>query len=302
MDLWISSYEKNIYKLKINKGCTKVKEIEEKKITCYPSYICKYGNKIAVALKKNDGEKTTGIIILNNKMENIFEFYNEVSYTHIYIDNKYILAGSYHEGEILIINQKNKNIDIKKYENSKIHNVGKLSKNKYYAVDLENAKIYIFKIIEGKYQEIETIKIDNNKPRHLIVNKKRIYVLCEDTSNILCYKEINKKYEKYQEINSVSNSKNNEAAAIKMKGKVLYTTNRGDNTINIYDICKNGYLNKNYYITSFGKNPRDILPINNNLICVINKDSNNLIFINIKNKKVNIINKVDIPNPVCVIK
>ena len=175
---------KNIYKLKINKVCTKVKEIEEKRINCYLSYICKYGNKISVALRKNDGEKIAGIIILNNKMENVFEFYNEVSYTHVHID-------------------------IKKYENSKIHSVGKLSKNKYYAVDLENAKIYIFKIIEGKYQETETIKIDNNKPRHLIANKKRIYVLCEDTSNILCYKEINKKYEKYQEINSVSNSRNN---------------------------------------------------------------------------------------------
>ncbi len=48
-------------------------------------YICKYGNKIAVALKKNDEGKTAVIIILNNKIENVFEFYNEVSYTHVNI-------------------------------------------------------------------------------------------------------------------------------------------------------------------------------------------------------------------------
>ena len=32
MNLWFSSYEKNIYKLKINKRCTRLKEIKEKKL------------------------------------------------------------------------------------------------------------------------------------------------------------------------------------------------------------------------------------------------------------------------------
>ena len=86
MNLWFSSYEKNIYKLKINKRCTRLKEIKEKKLlVIHHIYICKYGNKIAVALKKNDEGKTAVIIILNNKIENVFEFYNEVSYTHVHI-------------------------------------------------------------------------------------------------------------------------------------------------------------------------------------------------------------------------
>ena len=54
MKLWIASYNKLIYELKINSNKWKVIDMKEVKLESFPSYLYKYKNYIAVALKEND--------------------------------------------------------------------------------------------------------------------------------------------------------------------------------------------------------------------------------------------------------
>lgn len=284
MKLWVSSYSKILYEIILNRKCTKIKEIKKINLKSYPSYIYKFKNHVAIALKENEEQSCSGVTIYNRKNQSFNDYYMSFSFTHVYMDKEYILAGSYHQGAICILNRENNKIILHKYKNSKIHNAGRIRKDKYYAVDLENQKIYIFNILNGIFNELDTINVFDNKPRHLVVKGKWLYVLCEDTSKILCYKEQKNKYKKIQEITAVNDSKKNEAAAIKIKCRNLYCTNRGDNTINIYKIKKDGTLKKYINISSFGNNPRDLLPINKKLICVINKDSNNLVLLKMKKR------------------
>ena len=54
MKLWIASYNKLIYELKINSNKWKVIDMKEVKLESFPSYLYKYKNYIAVALIEND--------------------------------------------------------------------------------------------------------------------------------------------------------------------------------------------------------------------------------------------------------
>ena len=304
MKFWVSAYNKKIYKINLSKN-GKMQEIGNIELTAYPSYMYNYKNEIAVALKKENNDKAkAGVLVLDKNLKIKYKHQNNISYTHIYMNHKYLLAASYHQGEILIINKKENNFHNKIIENSRIHNVGQLERNKYYAVDLQNQRIYIFKIKYGQYKQIGQINIEHNKPRHLVCKGKYIYILCEDTAKILIYKMKKDGYIKVQEIGTVNNSIINEAAAIKVIDNIIFTTNRGDNTINVYKICKKGNLRKLFNFECYGKNPRDILIVNKKKLLIANKDSNELVHIciNLKNKTSREINTININNPVCIMR
>ena len=302
MKLWIASYNKLIYELKINSNKWKVIDMKEVKLESFPSYLYKYKNYIAVALKENDKKEYSGIKVVNLKDNKSFEYYNHKSYTYIYMDKNYIIAASYHQGEILVINRKTNEKFFKKFDRGKIHNVGKIKKNLFYAVDIENRVVYFLKIEGSKLIENNRISIKNNRPRHLIKKRGKIYIICEDTANILCYKKEKKQYIKFQEISSVNNSKNNEAAAIKSKFNYIYTTNRGDNKVNIYKIKYNGNLKKFLCVDCGGINPRDLIIFKRNTIIVTNKDSNNLSVIKFNKKGTKIIKSFKLKKPVCIVR
>lgn len=69
-------------------------------------------------------------------------------------------------------------------------------------------------------------------------------------------------YIKVQEIGTVNNSIINGAAAIKIIDNIIFTTNRGDNTINAYKINKKECLQKLSNFGCYGENPRYILIVN----------------------------------------
>ncbi len=206
MNIFVSTYNNNkkVYKLDVNsRGVISV--IKEVTMNNYISYIYRFHSKIAIALKKSSEENKAGIALLNKNLECEYEYKNDSSYTHIYIDKKYIIAASYHDSNILIINQRNKQNNLIKIEKSKIHNVGKLFKELYYAVDLAQSKIYIFKINGIKYELQNEIILDKQEqPRHLICYKRNIYILCENTSKIINFEYKDGKFICVQEITTLN--------------------------------------------------------------------------------------------------
>lgn len=307
MNIYVSTYsnKKILYKCEIKKNG--IINIEKRiKMNDYVSYMIRFNSKIAIALKKSSEENKAGIALLNKNLKCEYEYKNDNSYTHIYINKKYIIAGSYHNSNILIINRKNKKSNLVKIEKSKIHNVGKLFKNLYYAVDLEKSKIYIFRINNSKYIFQKEITLNKQEqPRHLICYKKNLYILCENTSKIINFKYKDGQFIHIQEITTV-NSKGkifNMPSAIRRYKRYIFVSNRGENTISIFRIDKYGILQKIGYFSTRGETPRDFNIVNNGKILVVaNQNSNEVLTFKINCKKNEVINldRIRIGQPVCV--
>lgn len=306
MNFFVSSYEnkKRIYKCNISETGN-IAILNSKEMSGYPSYINIYNNEIAVALKKKYNDEKGGICILNRKLEVIKTFYCEDSYTHVYQDDKYIVAASYHEGHILIIDKTSGMKSKVYFENSKIHQVGNIKNGEYFAVDLQNQQIIIYKINHNcKFKKIDQITILNgNQPRHLVAINEYIYILCENTSNILVYRKTKGKYNFIQEIKATNNVKKSLGAAIRNYKNLLFVSNRGDNTISIFKILENGTIEKKQTFKTLGKTPRDFnLFFHSKILLVGNEDTDEIICfkINKKNLLTKRINNLAIPKPVCI--
>lgn len=307
MNIFISTYsdKKNLYKCKLNKKgeISIVKEIQTEE---YVSYLHRRNSEIAVALKKSKNSNRAGIAVYNSDLKCIYKYDNESSYTHIFMNRKYMIAGSYHNGNILIINNKNKEHIVIPYNSSKIHNVGKFIKKLYYAVDIENSKIYLYTINNTKYELKNTINLNKlDKPRHLLVYKNHIYILCENTSRIINMEYKNNTVHIKQELTTLNKNENiiNMASAIRRDKRYIFVSNRGENTITIYKINKYGYLKKVNYFDVKGKTPRDFNVVKNGKYIIIgNEDTNEVVTFKMNYNKsiISYINKVTIEKPVCI--
>ena len=311
MFIFVASYgnEKKIYILSINKN-GKINYIGSKKLKGYPSYISSYKRKLAISMKdiNNDGKGGLVICKKNENLDIIYENLEPTSYTHVFEDSKYILMASYHQGLIKIINKKDNSVYIKKYPNGKIHNVGNICKNKYYGVDLSNGQIYIYTIIKGRFIESQSIILENNiNPRHLICTNhgKNLYVVSENTSEILVYSmKDDGKYSKIQSISTIIKSNNsNMASAIRRFKKYIFVSNRGEDTISLFIIEKDGRLRMLRQINTTGECPRDFnVSRSCKFLIVANEDSDNIksFFVDYKNKKIILKDSFDIDKPVCI--
>lgn len=264
MNIFISTYsdKKNLYKCKLNKKgeISIVKEIQTEE---YLSYLHRRNSEIAVALKKSKNSNRAGIAVYNTDLKCIYKYDNESSYTHIFMNRKDMIAGSYHNGNILIINNT-------KYELKNTINLNKL-----------------------------------DKPRHLLVYKNHIYILCENTSRIINMEYKNNTVHIKQELTTLNKNENiiNMASAIRRDKKYIFVSNRGENTITIYKINKYGYLKKVNYFDVKGKTPRDFNVVKNGKYIIIgNEDTNEVVTFKMNYNKsiISYINKVTIEKPVCI--
>lgn len=130
MKFYVSTYNKKnqLYICKINQNGN-ISIFNSKNFFRKIPYMYRKKDKIAIALKMSNNEKNAGIAIMDKEFNIEKTYLQEESYTHIYNGKKYIIAASYHQGCILILNKENKKIIKKKYESSKIHNVGKIYGN-----------------------------------------------------------------------------------------------------------------------------------------------------------------------------
>lgn len=309
MNFYVASYGslKEVYLCSIDKKGN-IKNKLSVRLEGYPSYIHKYGKHISISLKKvKENEKGGLVICQKNNLDVAYKYLEDISYTHIYEDSKYIILASYHQGLIKVINKKNNKQNVSKYKNGKIHQVGRINENKYFGVDLENSNIYIFKICNDQIQLLQTISLDEKiNPRHLISykNGKLLYVAIENTSEVLVYVLEKDKYKKIQTISTVlKENKNNMVAAIRRNKKYVFVSNRGEDTISIYKIQKKGILKLVKCLDVNGKCPRDFNICNNGKILIVaNEQSNqiNSFLIDYKTFKITLKGLSNIQQPVCI--
>ena len=166
MKFYISSYghKKNVYQCNIT-DTGNIAILNSREMAGFPSYLSVYQNEISVALKKTGDTEQGGICILNKELKQQKTYYQEDSYTHVFQYEKYLLAASYHQGNIFIADKKTGNEKKIVYERAKIHQVGKLNQQEYYAIDLANEAVYIFKIDDKERGYNPTVKICLNSSK-----------------------------------------------------------------------------------------------------------------------------------------
>jgi 6-phosphogluconolactonase len=189
-------------------------------------------------------------------------------------------------------------------------------RNEVISVDLGTNQLW-FSAIDTNNNEFvfsnkQTLKMANGAgPRHLSFhpNNKWIYVLNElnNTVSLLTTKNGNyvvgssmstlpedfKAYSKSADIH-ISND-----------GKFLYTSNRGHESIAVFEVnLQNGSLKVVEYQPVYGKTPRNFsLSPDNNFLLVANQDSNSIVCFkrNFSSGKLQFVSKIYAPKPVCIL-
>lgn len=296
-----------------------------------PSWVsyCKSKNIFIYTLELKKGQIGTLVYKNNHYKNNISYIYSTFGSDpcHVYIDEAHnaIYISNYSSGSLTKYKLTNgKRIlefdSIIQYEGKGVHplrqqlphvHFSEIKNDNLYVINFGLDKLYIYsklyKNIKWARQVTEFPK--GVGPRHLIFhpfyNEQLIYVCCELSSEIIVLKKENEKYKIIQRIKTVSTNiaRKNFCSSIKIYKHFLFVANRGDNSISMFQMDKDGFLYLINIIHSGGNWPRDFEIIGNNLV-VANQYSNNISAFHISIKKKKLI-KTDLhyslPQPSCLV-
>lgn len=224
-----------------------------------------------------------------------------------------LLVANYASGSIIMYKLKQDGCveeEIKKIEYPFSHmHFAEFIQNDIYAVDLGNDTICIYnnkmKLISKIHTGLKT------GPRHIAMTKdcQTLYVVTEMSNQILVYCKDNNDFKLVQTLSTLPNQETESfARAIKISNndKYIYVTNRGHNSISVFENNKTK-LKLIQNIPSYGIFPRDIL-LNKNeeYIMVANQKSNNIVIFN-RNVNDGTLNRIEgadvkMEKPFCIVR
>ena len=190
------------------------------------------------------------------------------------------------------------------------------TKNEVISIDLGTNELWFSTIDTTKNELVYTSQkklkmLDGAGPRHLTFhpNNKWIYVLNELNNTVSLVKNKEGIYYVDTSISMLpkgsSEYSNGADIHISNDGKFLYASNRGHNSIVIYEVnSKNGVLKLIGFESVKGVNPRSFsLTPSNKFLIVANQDTNNLISFerNQNTGLLTFVSETQAPNPVCVL-
>lgn len=190
------------------------------------------------------------------------------------------------------------------------------TKNEVISVDLGSNELWFSKIDSDKNELVLTkqqkLKMaEGAGPRHLTFhpNNQWIYVLNELNNTISLVKEKNDHY--YIDFSITMLPADfiafSKAADIHISndGKFLYASNRGHESIVIYEVNpEDGRLKTVGHHSVFGKHPRNFaLTPDNQFLLVANQDTDNIVSFkrNVKTGKLTFVDEITAPTPVCIL-
>lgn len=130
----------------------------------------------------------------------------------------------------------------------------------------------------------------STEPRHIVIKNNVFYIISEKTNKLFIF-------ENYNYISEIKIS-NGIGCAIKINKNYLFTTARGSNLINVFDISEPKKPILIQSIFSHGKNPRD-MDFYNDYLFVCNVDSNNVSIFKFK-RKLEYIHSFYVNKPFCI--
>ena len=170
----------------------------------------------------------------------------------------------------------------------------------FFVCDLGVDKIYVY---TKNLEEVEAVSLNPGcGPRHLAINTDKNLVYCanELSSTVTVLKYKNKKLTVLGEYNTIfNNAEDNFPAAIRFVDHKLYISNRGDNSISIFNAENQEPVLRNV-VPCGGTWPRDINIFGNYLLCA-NEMSNNISIFNVNGYKLDPCGNVCIEKPLCIV-
>ncbi|WP_228455078.1 lactonase family protein [Polaribacter haliotis] len=190
------------------------------------------------------------------------------------------------------------------------------NKKEIISVDLGTNELWFSKINKSKNELVftnqKTLKMaDGAGPRHLTFhpNNKWIYVLNELDNTVSLVKEKDKIYFIQNTVSTLPKGFTDFSKAadihISNDGKFVYASNRGHNSIAIFQVnSNNGSLKNIRYEAVLGEHPRNFsLSPDNKFLLVANQDTDNIISFrrDITTGKLTFVDEIPAPTPVCIL-
>ncbi|MFK8058563.1 MAG: lactonase family protein [Polaribacter sp.] len=246
-------------------------------------------------------------------------------------DDNYILAANYGGGSVGLLKADNQGklstlLNVQQHSGKGTTNRQKAphahsawfhpAKKEVISVDLGTNQLWFSKIDKTNNQLVftdqKTLKMAYGAgPRHLTFhpNKKWIYVLNELNNTVSLIKEKEDTYYVDFSISTLPEefTEFSKAADIHITkdGKFLYASNRGHESIVIYEVNpKNGSLEIVGYEAVLGKHPRNFsLSPKENFLVVANQDTDNIISFkrDAKTGLLTFVSEISAPSPVCIL-
>lgn len=323
-----------IYLLNQDISTGKLKNIQTVAEITNPSFVkaSRDGENLYAVSEIGPGDAPSGFVysfkrIEDNRLEEIGKISSEsFAPCHIELDQtgKYVFVSNYVGGVMMMyrrnengILEKQQKIVVENPEKSHPHSVSITSDNEHaYLADLGNDKIWIFNFDaeEGKLtphrQKFVALE-EGAGPRHFTFSKDEKYAwsINELNSTVSLFKiEEDGGMILKENYNNVPDgfSGNNTTADIHLhpSGKLLYTSNRGHNSIAAFAVEQTtGELEIIDHYSTMGETPRNFaISPDGNFLYAANQDSGNIsVFtINPDTGKLNLVQDFSVKTPVCV--
>lgn len=159
-------------------------------------------------------------------------------------------------------------------------------------------------------QQKELVVAEGAGPRHFVSSKyeKYLYVINELNSTITAFEKVDDKYFAIETLKTVADNFVGESFCadihLSADGKFLYGSNRGENTIVIFEVNQaTGKLNLLGRESVKGDWPRNFsIDPSGKFLLVANQRSNNIVVFNrdIEKGTLSFVSQVDLPSPVCL--
>lgn len=297
MKLAVSSYNKDIpsltmFQINLEK---KTYSILDEKMLNAPSFLIENDGYIYTYSKEQICLLSYKII--DNKLIEIDKLLLPgVTLTHLVFSKKHnrLYAASYADGSYLMVDVNKGKFSNLKYiypeiRPSKCHCVF-LNKNEDIVniIDIEQDLIYQ---CDKDLNLLNKIKLpEKSGPRHGLYHNGFIYVVTEYSNEVFV---LDSKGNLLQQISTIGEYKDETyGATLLICNDKLYASNRGLETIAVFDIKDNNLLNFKEMINVYGKHSRHMIKTNDEkYIATFNKNSHNIVFININTKQ----NVLEIP-------
>lgn len=221
-------------------------------------------------------------------------------------DKQILITSNYHENKMIVYNtlegiilnypqvcsHEGKSINSERQDKPHIHSSILTKDNKYVlSVDLGIDKLVVYQLNGSNLDcrmDLSFSFPEGSGPRHIVYsNSEYYYVISELTSEIFVLKYTPGEKSLFENIQTISSTspeyegtKSGAAIRIHPSNKFLYSSDRGNNSINLFSILPDGKLK---YLNSFsceGNSPRDfnIDPSGNFLFCANEKSNNVAVF------------------------
>lgn len=287
MKILLGTYTRNtsegIYQIELNEETEQLENLQLVGNAQNPTYL-DYDhdeNKVYSVFQEND---QGGVAVFKRDEDDLLELDhhfltkgNPPCYVKYDKNSELIFDANYHMGTMNVYNDRGLFAQVEYEDGAHAHFADFDPKTgKLYVCDLGNDRIHQY----SNNKESNRLNLeDNTGPRHIAFHPglNRLYVFGELNNTITVLDDSLKKYQTISTLKNKDTESSGAAIKISNDGKYLYASNRGEDSIVIYEIKADGTLNTLDSISTFGEHPRDFsLSPDNNYLVVANRDTNNL--------------------------